>query len=1440
MFLIFDTETTGLPKDFSAPISDTQNWPRCIQLAWQLHNSLGELIETKNYIIKPDGFSIPFNSQKIHGISTERALNEGWPIDLVLKDFSNALSQTQYFVGHNILFDLNIIFSEFFRLNQVYIIEKENRTYCVKKEEKIWSSLDTMTEKTANFCQIPGGRSGKFKFPKLTELYEKLFNKIFEEAHNASADVAATARSFFELLRIGLIENLDTDLINKFQQKNTSTINEYPTINNIIYQEKNTSIPNEEESKNNFKDEFSVVEKNSTSSNFFHMHCHTHYSILQSTASIEKLVSLAVKYNMKALAITDLGNLFGCFKFVKLCQENNIKPIIGCEFFLTEDHTKKTFTKQKRDKRVSQIFYAKNTNGYKNLSKLCSSGYISGMYAGIPRIDKSLVLQFKEDLIVTSSGINGEIADVLLNQGEEHAEDIFVWWKENFGEDFYVQLTNHGLEEEKYINKILLNWCNKYKVSFFVSNEIFYPSKEDANSHDVLLCVKNSELKSTPIGKGRGYRFGYHSDDYFFKSSDEMLMSFNDIPNPFSSFEEIYNKIDEFKLEKDVALPLFQLPDEFANQDEYLKFLTLEGARRKYQEIDSDLNERILFELDTIKKTGYPGYFLIVQDITSQARKMGVSVGPGRGSAAGSVVAYCLGITNVDPIKYGLLFERFLNPDRVSLPDIDIDFDDEGRSNLINWIVNKYGINQVAQIITFGTMAAKSSIRDVARVLNLELSQADKMAKMVPWNISLKKILNAQNNNDDLKSKLNRDDLYKVNELQKILKKNDLSSEVLKTAAILEGSIRNIGTHACGMIIAPENIQEIIPVGVSTNSMVIKNSNGESFNLPTTQFDNSVVESAGLLKMDFLGLKTLSIINDSIKMIKERHGININTDEINLEDPKTYDLYKKGETNGTFQFESVGMQRYLRLLKPDKFEDLIAMNALYRPGPLEYIPKFINRKHGKEKIEYDLPEMEEYLKDTYGITVYQEQVMLLSQSLAGFSKGDADILRKAMGKKNKVLLDELKEKFFNGCKKNNHSIEKVQKIWSDWESFAAYAFNKSHSTCYSVLAFYTAYLKAHYPSEFMSSVLTHHINDIKKLGFYLEECKRMSISILGPDINESFMQYSVNSSGQIRFGLEAIKGVGSAAAEFIINERKKNGNYADIFDFFKRMDSRLTNKRVFEALVLGGGFDSLTNSKRSIFFNENEKNEMFLERLIKFGSAYRKQKQVPTLIPIDESISIPKIPNVDSWDHLIKLKKEKEILGMYISGHPLDNYFDKIKFRCNSRISDLSDLSKLEGKKISIGGMILSFEERVSNKNSQQKYGVFLLEDFSSTKEFRLYRNYSQFSHLLKEGEFVQISILVKRNDYSGGLFIQIDEIKSLNRPWQYIRIKYPIDMNLDLLEFEKIINNNKGKVNLKIDFFDLEKNISVSMVTKKNGIKLTKNLLKKIKEFGIKDYFLN
>ena len=1448
MFLIFDTETTGLPKDFSAPISNVDNWPRCIQLAWQLHDFSGKLIEIKNYIIKPDGFSIPYNSEKIHGISTQRAQLEGHSVDFVLQEFSDALSKSLYLVGHNISFDVSIIFSEYFRMGQCFSIEKlEKRKLLIKKEEKKWNTLDTMSEKSANFCQITGGRFGKFKFPKLTELYAKLFGNEFSEAHNASVDVAATARCFFELLRLKII-NADV-FFSPEQQKSFFEFNKFkissfesiPAIKNTKKNDLHEKKDIEKIEKVNIEAQ-EITQKIDLDNQFFiHLHCHSSFSILQSTVSINALIEAAAQNNMPAVGLTDFGNLFGAFKFVKNCKEKNIKPILGCEFFLTENHKKRSFTREKKDKRYSQIVYAKNIRGYQNISKLSSYGYIDGLYSGFPRIDKELLLKYKDDLIVVSSGLKGEISDVLLNEGEEVAEQLFCWWKNNFGSDFYIQLSRHDLEDEDYVLKVLISWCKKYSVKYFCSNEIYYLNKKDSDSHDILLCVKNGELKETPIGYGRGFRFGLPSQQYYFKSTKEMQDLFHDIPEVFDTCKEIYEKIEYYDLEKKVSLPIFNLPESFVSQDDYLQSITIEGAKNRYGSISNQLNERITFELETIKKTGYPGYFLIVQDITKKAREMGVIVGPGRGSAAGSVVAYCIGITNVDPIKYGLLFERFLNPDRVSLPDIDIDFDDEGRSKLISWVVKKYGLNQVAQIITFGTMAAKSSIRDVGRVLNLELSKTDRIAKMIPNNISLKEIIFPQEKNINLKEKLNRDQIYNVNQIQKILKKDDLESKVLKSASLLEGCIRNIGTHACGMIITPRDMREIIPVSISSNSLKIKDDEVE-LQLPTTQFDNSVVESAGLLKMDFLGLKTLSIISDSIKLIKERHSVEINIDQIPLDDKKTYELYQKGQTNGTFQFESSGMQRYLRLLKPDKFEDLIAMNALYRPGPLEYIPKFIARKNGNEKIHYDLPEQEEFLFDTYGITVYQEQVMLLSQKLANFSKGDADVLRKAMGKKNKVLLDQLKTKFFEGCQQNGHKQDVVNKIWTDWESFAAYAFNKSHSTCYSVLAFQTAYLKANFPSEYMASVLTHNLNDISKLSFYLEECKTMGLSILGPDVNESGMHYSVNNDGHIRFGLGAIKGVGSSAAEYIIKERKQKGPFKDLFDFFIRMNSRSANKKAFESLILGGSFDHFTKGNRSIFFNLNEKKQQtFLEILIKFSALYRQSKNAPVLFSGEDNIKNPDIPVCEDWTLLEKLRNEKKVLGMYVSGHPLDEYFEKIKYRCNCDIIQLNDLRKLKNKNIVLGGMVTDFEERETRNGN--KYGVLTIEDFTSSKQFRIFKNYDSFNTSFFElGSVIEISAVVEKNYYNDDLVINISEIKSLNRDWRMISVTLEVDnIKVDIIQkLEDIIKNNKGKTNLEINLFLSKKNIFVPLRCDTFQIKYSEKFKKEINKIGIKEYFLN
>ncbi len=943
MYLIFDTETTGIPHNKTAPITDLDNWPRLVQLAWQLHDTHGKLLSRHNYIVKPDGFDIPFKSEQVHGISTKRALDEGHDLIMVLDVFVKDLANTKLLVGHNIEFDINIIGAE--------LIRAALPTELFLSLQK----LDTGIAST-EFCKLQGGIGGKLKMPRLTELHEILFGKKFEDAHDASYDVAATARSFFGLISKKVVTPFDTTPVDE-----------------IIYEEPNLEAGNSaKREKNKEIDYTSATDIDLSEHPFCHLHVHTQYSVLQATPDVAQLIRKAKDQNMPAVAITDLGNMYGAFEFVSEALKHDIKPIVGCEFYLSEDRKKTKFTKDNPDKRYTQVLLAKNKIGYHNLSKLSSIGFIEGLYGLYPRIDKQLVEQYKEGLIATTGGLTSEIPHLILNVGERQAEEVFVWWHKNFGEDFYIELNRHSTREEERVNETLLKFARKYSVKYFAANECYYLDKEEANAHDVLLCIKEGEFQSTPIGYGRGTRYGLPNTEFYFKSQDEMKLLFRDMPEAIDTLTEIINKTEKYELKRNVLLPKFEIPAAFASEDDYLKHLTYEGAKRKYPELTSEIKERIDFELETIRKTGYPGYFLIVQDFTSKAREMGVSVGPGRGSAAGSVVAFCTGITNVDPIAYDLLFERFLNPDRVSLPDIDIDFDDEGRDKVLKYVIEKYGHNQVAQIITYGTMAAKSSIRDCARVMELPLAESNSLAKLVPERpgTTLEKAFE------------------EVKELSEFKKGSDLKAQVLKQAVVLEGSLRNTGTHACGVIITPDDLTKFVPVS--------KTKEGDML---VTQFDNSVVESAGLLKMDFLGLTTLTIITTARKNIRKRHGVEIDIDKIPLDDLKTYQLYQRGETIGTFQFESDGMLTYLKALKPDKFEDLIAMNALYRPGPMEYIPNFIARKNGRESIRYDLPEMEEFLKDTYGITVYQEQVMLLSQKLANFSKGDADVLRKAMGKK---------------------------------------------------------------------------------------------------------------------------------------------------------------------------------------------------------------------------------------------------------------------------------------------------------------------------------------------------------------------------------------------------------------------------------------------------------
>ena len=956
------------------------------------------------------------------------------------------------------------------------------------------------------------------------------------------------------------------------------------------------------------------------------------------------------------------------------------------------------------------------------------------------------------------------------------------------------------------------------------------------------MCVKDGEKQSTPIGRGRGFRYGLPNQEYYFKSPNEMKLLFKDMPNSIENILDVVDKIDEYDLAREVLLPKFDIPHEFKEKNEsskdiendYLKHLTYQGAKRCYSTVDEDLDERILFELNVIKNSGYPGYFLIVQDLIKAARSMGVSVGPGRGSAAGSVVAFCLGITKVDPIKYDLLFERFLNPDRVSMPDIDIDFDDEGRNKVIDYVIDKYGSNQVAQIITYGKMAAKSSIRDTARVLDLPLGDADRIAKLIP-NLKLKDIF--EKDEKKLSNDLRSEDFSNVVELKSLSKGDDLQAETINQARVLEGSLRNVGTHACGIIITPDDITNFVPIATAKDS-----------NLYVTQYDNAVVESAGLLKMDFLGLKTLTLIKDTVKLIKYKHNLELDIDSIPLDDSKTYELFQKGSTVGIFQYESAGMQKYLRDLKPTVFEDLIAMNALYRPGPLEYIPSFVNRKNGMEDITYDIPIMEEFLKETYGITVYQEQVMKLSQKLANFSKGDADLLRKAMGKKIFELLSKLKPKFLDGGETNGHSREVLEKIWKDWEAFASYAFNKSHSTCYALIAYQTAYLKSHYPAEYMAAVLSNNMNDIKQVSFFMEECKRMSISVLGPDVNESYYKFTVNDNNAIRFGMGAVKGVGSGAVNSIIEGRQEK-KYKSIFDLTKNIDLRAANKKAFDSLVYAGGFDSFKGIHRAQYLHHNGDGITFIEKALKFGSKFQENKNSAQVSLFENSsefqINEPQIPDCTQWSTLDELKQEKDVVGIYISGHPLDDFRLPMQHFCNASLEVLKSLNQLINKELRLGGIVGEVEHRVS-KNGKG-WARFTLEDYKDSYDFRIFgEEYLKYKHFLFENNFIHLRILIKEGwrDRDTGKtgdprinFLAFQQLQdTLDKNAEKLTLQINIndfdDSKVD--ELKKIFKKHKGKQKLEISFFENKEKIKLTMPSESHKISINEDLISSIEKNNI------
>ncbi len=1176
---------------------------------------------------------------------------------------------------------------------------------------------------------------------------------------------------------------------------------------------------------------------------FSHLHVHTQFSLLDGAASIKSLYKKAIDDGMPALAISDHGNMFGAFEFVKEAYNHKnadgslkVKPIVGCEFYITQDRTRKTFSKEERDPRHHQILLAKNEQGYKNLVKLTSLGYIEGMYSKYPRIDKTLIHKYHEGLIATTCCLGALVPQTILKKGEEEGENEFKWWLNIFQEDYYVELQRHGMVEQDKVNQVLLKFAKKYNVKVIASNDSHYVDQKDFNAHDILLCINTGEKQSTPAMREftdddvsmKNKRFAFPNDQFYLKTTAEMSKVFEDLPEAIDNTNEIVSKIDLLDLKKEIMLPFFEVPPAFKTQDEYLEHLTWSGAKERYKILTPESEERLQFELGVIRKMGFAGYFLIVSDFIKHGRDIGVFIGPGRGSAAGSAVAYCIGITNIDPIKYNLLFERFLNPERKSMPDIDTDFDDDGRQKVIDYVVKKYGKNQVAQIITYGTMAAKSSIADVARVMDLPLAESRAISKLVPEKpgINLRRLLHAPFTTKEAKAgeksleekeQLQGEDIENVKRLREIYAGNNLDSKILHEAEILEGSVRNTGIHASAIIIAPMDLTDLLPVATSKES-----------ELWLTQIEGNSIEEAGVIKMDFLGLRTLSILKTALGLIKQNHGISIAIDDIPLDDELTYKLYQQGDTNATFQFESAGMQKYLRELKPDKFADLIAMNALYRPGPMSYIPLFIARKHGREVVTYDVPDMEEYLQETYGITVYQEQVMLLSQKLGGFSKGDADVLRKAMGKKQKHILDKMKVQFMEGATAKGHPKDKLEKIWTDWEAFAQYAFNKSHSTCYAFVAYQTAYIKAHYPSEYMAAVL-NHAGSIEKITFFMEECKRMGLTVLGPDINESQNGFAVNKKGEIRFGFSGLKGVGENAIENIIEERNKHGQFKDIFDLVKRVNLRAVSKKSLESLIYSGTFDCFKDMHRAQYFFTAPGDVISLEKIVKFGAVYQSNSastsntlfgdlQMPDIVP-------PKLANCPQWQLIEQLDFEKEVTGMFMSGHPLDNFKFELNHYNITPIADFLEVKNAVGitptsKSFRLAGLVVDAQHRLTKTG--KNYGVLFIEDFSGKTDFFVWQeDYVKYINYFEKGMIIMIEGAFREKRFKQGEYeFSFSKLHLLETVKSTLTKQVIIDIQPEFIDeaFINFIENNikehPGKASIKFNIHDKVKDHKISLYT--------------------------
>ena len=1171
---------------------------------------------------------------------------------------------------------------------------------------------------------------------------------------------------------------------------------------------------------------------------FVHLHVHSQYSILDGQAPVKALVDKAIANGMRGMAITDHGNMFGIKEFhdyvnklnKKRGDDEKFKPIFGCEVYVANKDRHEHI--DKRDIGRHLILLAKNLKGYKNLIKIVSHGWTEGFYSH-PRTDHSELEKYHEGIICCSACLGGEVPQQIMNGQMNQARETIQWFKNVFGDDYYLELQRHKAtvaranhetyEKQCLVNDALMQFAKELDIKLICTNDSHFVNEEDADAHERLICLSTGK-------KLTDENVMMYSKQEWFKTQEEMNEVFADVPEALQNTNEILDKVEIYSIDHAPILPDFPLPDGFDNEDDYLRYLVYEGAKERWPELDEEHRERIDFELETIKNMGFPGYFLIVQDYIRMAPKLGCTVGPGRGSAAGSAVAYCLGITKIDPMKYDLLFERFLNPDRISLPDIDTDFDDDGRAAVLNYVTEKYGTEKVAHIVTYGTMAAKSAIKDVARVEDLSVAESNRLAKFIPsspnempddkngkkYKITVKNCLECF---DDFRAELNNED--------------PRVGETIRFAEKLEGSVRNTGVHACGVIIGRDDITDWVPVSTATDS------DGER--IIVTQYEGGVIESTGLIKMDFLGLKNLSIIKEALANIKLNHGVDIDIEKIPIDDPKTYELYCKGQTSGTFQFESAGMQKYLIELHPTCFEDLIAMNALYRPGPMDYIPQFINRKQGREPIQYDIPCMEKYLKETYGITVYQEQVMLLSRQLAGFTRGQSDTLRKAMGKKQIDKMNELETLFYEGGEKNGHDKKVLNKIWEDWKKFASYAFNKSHATCYSWVAYQTAYLKANYPSEYMAAVLSSNLNDVDKLSKYMDECRSMGIEVLGPNINESYKSFSATKDGRIRFGLAGIKGVGASCVDSIVEERDKNGTYKDIFDFVQRINQGACNRKALESMALAGAFDDFKEIKREDFFEVNPRNESFSETLMRFGQRYQtsQQEMQNSLFGAFGAIEVatPAIPNAEPWSQLERLNRERDLVGMYLSAHPLDPYYIEVNYGCDTPLAEVKNHADELDKELTMGGLVVDFQTRMGKKGGQ--FGILKIEDYSGSFEFMLFGN--KFVDYQKFG--VPGYALVVRGAYEKGYgdnvrfnVKSIDLLENIKGKMLKNLLVTLRDDDLNTIDFLKQNLGAQGDNRCDLYFrMKDQKTGNYVMLRSRQPIAVDKRLLESMREAGIK-----